>query len=29
MLRTQGQYDELKAFHIWPFGDLGAEPKKP
>jgi carboxypeptidase Q len=28
MLRAQGQYDELKAFNIWPFGDLGAEPKK-
>ena len=28
MLRAQGQYDELKAFHIWPFGDLGAEQKK-
>jgi len=29
MLRAQGQYDELKAFNIWPFGDLGAERKKP
>ena len=29
MLRAQGQYDELKAFNIWPFGDLGEEPKKP
>jgi len=28
MLRAQGEYEELKAFHIWPFGDLGAEPEK-
>ncbi|PYU72520.1 MAG: hypothetical protein DMG49_07660 [Acidobacteria bacterium] len=25
MLRAQHQYEMLKAFHIWPFGDLGAE----
>jgi hypothetical protein len=25
MLREKGQYDMLKAFNIWPFGDLGAE----
>lgn len=23
MLREQGEYEELKAFNIWPFGDLG------
>src|SRR5437016_1308313 len=28
MLRAQGQYDFLKAFHIWPFGDLGAAGKE-
>ena len=28
MLRAQHQYEELKAFNIWPFGDLGAEDKK-
>ena len=30
MLRSQGQYDILKAFNLWPYGDLGAgeEPKK-
>ena len=28
MLRTQGQYDVLKAFGLWPFGDLGAEDKE-
>ncbi len=27
MLRAQHQYEELKAFHLWPFGDLGAEQK--
>jgi carboxypeptidase Q len=25
MLRKQGQFDMLKAFHIWPFGDLGRD----
>ena len=24
MLRSQGQYDLLKAFNLWPYGDLGA-----
>jgi carboxypeptidase Q len=28
MLRAQGEYEELKAFNLWPYGDLGAE-KKP
>ena len=28
MLRAQQLYEELKAFHIWPFGDLGADEKK-
>jgi hypothetical protein len=28
MLRDQGEYEELKAFHIWPYGDLGAGKKK-
>ena len=28
MLRAQHQYEELKAFNLWPFGDLGAEEKK-
>jgi Zn-dependent M28 family amino/carboxypeptidase len=27
MLRTQQQYEMLKAFHLWTFGDLGAEDK--
>jgi carboxypeptidase Q len=27
MLRTQHEYDELKAFNLWPFGDLGADDK--
>jgi carboxypeptidase Q len=27
MLRAQQQYEMLKAFHIWPFGDLGAKGK--
>ena len=25
MLRDKGEYDTLKAFGLWPFGDLGAE----
>jgi hypothetical protein len=29
MLRAQGQYDELKAFNIWPYGDMGAGEEKP
>ena len=28
MLRAQGEYEELKAFNIWPYGDLGTD-KKP
>ena len=28
MLRAQHEYEELKAFNIWPFGDLGAEQKE-
>ncbi len=28
MLRAQQQYEMLKAFHLWPFGDLGAEGKE-
>src|SRR5256712_78911 len=27
MLREQGQYEMLKAFRLWPFGDLGEEKK--
>jgi Zn-dependent M28 family amino/carboxypeptidase len=27
MLRQQHQYEMLKAFHLWPYGDLGAEEK--
>jgi Zn-dependent M28 family amino/carboxypeptidase len=27
MLRAQHEYDELKAFNLWPFGDLGADEK--
>jgi carboxypeptidase Q len=27
MLRAQHEYEELKAFKLWPFGDLGAEDK--
>jgi hypothetical protein len=27
MLRSQGQYDILKAFNLWPYGDLGAGEK--
>jgi hypothetical protein len=27
MLRLQGQYDLLKAFNLWPYGDLGAGEK--
>jgi carboxypeptidase Q len=26
MLREKGDYDMLKSFHLWPFGDLGQEP---
>jgi hypothetical protein len=29
MLRSQGEYEELKAFNLWPFGDLGAEERRP
>jgi Zn-dependent M28 family amino/carboxypeptidase len=28
MLRAQHTYEELKAFNIWPFGDLGADGKE-
>jgi carboxypeptidase Q len=28
MLREQHTYEELKAFNLWPYGDLGAEEKK-
>lgn len=28
MLREQHEYEELKAFNLWPYGDLGAEEKK-
>jgi hypothetical protein len=27
MLRSQGEYEELKAFNLWPFGDLGSDEK--
>src|SRR5713101_7186563 len=27
MLRDQHEYEELKAFNLWPYGDLGAENK--
>jgi hypothetical protein len=27
MLRAQGQYEFLKAFNLWPYGDLGAGEK--
>ena len=26
MLREKGEYDFLKAFHLWPYGDLGEDP---
>jgi carboxypeptidase Q len=29
MLREQGAYDRLKAVDMWPFGDLGEQPKVP
>jgi carboxypeptidase Q len=29
MLRDQGEYEELKAFHLWPYGDLGVDKKPP
>jgi len=29
MLRAQHEYEELKAFHIWPYGDLGADKGAP
>jgi carboxypeptidase Q len=28
MLREQRQYEMLKAFHLWPFGDLGQDAKE-
>jgi carboxypeptidase Q len=28
MLRDLGEYEELKAFNIWPYGDLGTDTKK-
>ena len=27
MLRAQSEYEELKAFHLWPYGDLGTDEK--
>jgi carboxypeptidase Q len=27
MLRAQNEFEELNGFHLWPFGDLGAEEK--
>jgi hypothetical protein len=27
MLRQQHEYEFLKAFNLWPFGDLGADEK--
>ena len=27
MLRAQHEYEELKAFKLWPFGELGVEDK--
>jgi hypothetical protein len=27
MLREQGQYGLLKAFNLWPYGDLGSDEK--
>jgi hypothetical protein len=29
MLRDKGEYDTLKAFGLWSFGDLGTEPSSP
>lgn len=29
MLRAKGEYEELKAFNIWPFADLGTDSKTP
>lgn len=29
MLREQGAHERLKAVDMWPFGDLGREPKAP
>lgn len=28
MLRAQHEYEKLKSFNLWPYGDLGAEEKK-
>jgi carboxypeptidase Q len=28
MLRDKGDYDMLKSFHLWPFGDLGVAPNQ-
>ncbi len=28
MLRAQHEYEELKAFNLWPYGDLGAEEQR-
>ena len=28
MLRAQGQYEVLKAFHLWPYGALGSDEKQ-
>jgi hypothetical protein len=29
MLREKGEYDSLKSFNLWPFGDLGQDAKSP
>jgi carboxypeptidase Q len=29
MLRDKGEYEELKAFRLWPYGDLGVDKKPP
>jgi len=29
MLRDQHEYEELKAFNLWPYGDLGVEKSEP
>jgi hypothetical protein len=28
MLRDKGDYDMLKSFHLWSFGDLGLAPNQ-
>jgi hypothetical protein len=29
MLREKGEYDSLKVFNLWPFGNLGGDAKIP